>query len=196
MRLFSLFSLLCVLLLPAQASASLTVCNPSGQMEDGQYIDIVLSTQMGKTASAYPGKEREILRDDSLEAFNDLFLKRGWGDGLPLIPPTPERVEAMLKGFDEPGDIAVAVLPPMDGVATVEKIAVNAVMAGCEPRHMPLLVAAVEAVSQPEFDLRGISTTTNPDAVLVIASGPIVKKMGLNAGSCTPSAAATKETLP
>ena len=185
MRLFSLFSLLCVLLLPAQASASLTVCNPSGQMEDGQYIDIVLSTQMGKTASAYPGKEREILRDDSLEAFNDLFLKRGWGDGLPLIPPTPERVEAMLKGFDEPGDIAVAVLPPMDGVATVEKIAVNAVMAGCEPRHMPLLVAAVEAVSQPEFDLRGISTTTNPDAVLVIASGPIVKKMGLNAGSCT-----------
>ena len=58
-------------------------------------------------------------------------------------------------------------------------------MAGCEPRHMPLLVAAVEAVSQPEFDLRGISTTTNPDAVLVIASGPIVKKMGLNAGSCT-----------
>lgn len=87
MRLFSLFSLLCVLLLPAQASASLTVCNPSGQMEDGQYIDIVLSTQMGKTASVYPGKEREILRDDSLEAFNDLFLKRGWGDGLPLIPP-------------------------------------------------------------------------------------------------------------
>ena len=73
----------------------------------------------------------------------------------------------------------------MEGVATVEKIAVNAVMAGCEPKHMPLLVAAVEAVSKPEFDLRGMSTTTNPDAVLMIVSGPIVKQLGLNASSGT-----------
>lgn len=182
-----LFFLLLVgqLLAPGVVQA-LTVCNPAGQTEDGLYIDAVLE-QSGARKTAFPRAERETLQitGDELEEFNTLFLARGWGDGLPLIPPTPERVEAMVAGYDLPGDLPIATLAPMEGVATVEKIAVNAVMAGCEPRHMPLLVAAVEAVSQPEFDLRGMSTTTNPDAVLMIVSGPVVKEMGLNAGCST-----------
>ena len=132
----------------------------------------------------FPRADTETIEaaGDGLEAFNALFLARGWGDGLPLVPPTPERVKAMLAGYDLPDDFPIATLPPLDGVATVGKIAV---MAGCEPRHMPLLVAAVEAVSQPEFDLRGVATTTNPDSVLVIVSGPIVKRLGINAGTNT-----------
>lgn len=173
-------------LMPPAQAASLTVCNPAGQSEDGVYVDTILASSSG-TAVDFPRADTETIEaaGDGLEAFNALFLARGWGDGLPLVPPTPERVKAMLAGYDLPDDFPIAMLPPLDGVATVGKIAVNAVMAGCEPRHMPLLVAAVEAVSQPEFDLRGVATTTNPDSVLVIVSGPIVKRLGINAGTNT-----------
>ncbi|MBR3880913.1 MAG: hypothetical protein IKJ34_04905 [Mailhella sp.] len=172
-----------LLLFSSVHAAELTICNPTGLTEDGIYIDALL--QENRPASnTFPRAFTETItvKEDALEEFNQLFLARGWGDGLPLVPPTPERVQAMVDAYDLPGDMPIATLAPMDGVATVENIAVNAVMAGCEPRHMPLLVAAVEAVSQPEFNLRGMSTTTNPDAVLIIASGPIVEKMGLNAG--------------
>ncbi len=170
-------------LAPARA-ATLTVCNPAGQSEDGMYVDTVLESTTG-IETGFPRDFTETLEvaGDGLEEFNALFLARGWGDGLPLVPPTPDHVDAMIAGYDLPGDFPIATLAPMDGVATVEKIAVNAVMAGCEPRHMPLLVAAVEAISQPEFDLRGMSTTTNPDSVLVIVSGPIVGQLGINAGT-------------
>lgn len=179
---FILLAILSFFLAAPAAAAPLVVCNPAGLNEDGLYIDALLNP-----AAEFPRAEQETLEvtDDGLEAVNALFLARGWGDGLPLVPPTPERVEAMLKGFDLPGDFPLATLAPMDGVATVEKIAVNAVMAGCEPRHMPVIAAAVEAISQPEFDLRGMSTTTNPDAVLVIVSGPIVRQLGINAGTNT-----------
>jgi len=186
MRAF-LFMLLIAALLYSDTAWSMVVCNPAGQTEDGLYIDAVLE-QTGSRKTGFPDTEKENIDakgGDELAAFNALFLSRGWGDGLPLVPPTPERVAAMAAGYDLPGDFAIATLAPMEGVATVEKIAVNAVMAGCDPRHMPLLVAAVEAVSRPEFDLRGMSTTTNPDAVLMIVSGPIVRQMGLNAGSGT-----------
>lgn len=176
------FLLAAALCLAPGPAAALTVCNPAGQREDGVYVDTLLEAASGGDL-AFPRAVESIEGDDALEAFNALFLARGWGDGLPLVPPTPERVEAMLAGYDLPGDVPIATLAPLDGVATVEKIAVNAVMAGCLPQHMPVLVAAVEAVSQPEFDLRGVATTTNPDAVLVIVSGPIVERLGLNAGT-------------
>ena len=159
----------------------MTVYNPAGKTEDGIYVDALLSQTTGEKTS-FPRASFETLdvKSDGIEEVNTLFLRRGWGDGLPLVPPTRERVESMVAGYDLPGDFSIATLAPMDGVATVENIAVNAVMAGCEPRHMPLLVAAVEAVSRDEFDLRGMSTTTNPDAVLMIVSGPIVEQLGLN----------------
>jgi hypothetical protein len=67
---------------------------------------------------------------------NRLFFLRGWTDGLPIVPPTPKRVERMLQGVDLPGDFEVGELKPLDGVATLKKIAINAVMAGCRPEHM------------------------------------------------------------
>ncbi|HJD97956.1 MAG TPA: hypothetical protein K8W16_09970, partial [Mailhella massiliensis] len=182
MRLVLFLAMLLAFSCPARA---LTVCSPSGFTEAGMPVDALL-TGAGADARDVHARQESVKGDgDVLEAFNALFLARGWGDGLPLIPPTPERVEKMVAGCGLPGDLPIAVLAPMGGVATVENIAVNAVMAGCEPRHMPLLTAAVEAVSQPEFDLRGMATTTNPDAVLMIVSGPMVEKLGLNAGCGT-----------
>ena len=118
-------------LMPPAQAASLTVCNPAGQSEDGVYVDTILASSSG-TAVDFPRADTETIEaaGDGLEAFNALFLARGWGDGLPLVPPTPERVKAMLAGYDLPDDFPIATLPPLDGVATVGKIAVNAVMAG------------------------------------------------------------------
>jgi hypothetical protein len=109
----------------------------------------------------------------------------GWTDGLPIVPPTPERVARMLEGADLSADFVIASLDPMGGQATVEKIAVNAVMAGCQPAYMSILIAAVEALSDPDLDLRGVSTTTNPDTPLLLVSGPVVAELGLNCSSNT-----------
>ncbi len=85
----------------------------------------------------------KILVADSTEAINDLFLEKGWSDGLPIIPPTEEAVEGMLAGTTrDPADV-VATIPPRWGEATVEKIATNAVMAGCLPQFLPLIITAV-----------------------------------------------------
>jgi hypothetical protein len=109
--------------------------------------------------------------------------ERGWGDGLPCIPPTPLRVEEMLEDFD-PGTVA-AELPPAGAEATYELIAINAVMAGCAPGVLPLLIAAVEAVADPAFNLLAIQTTTNPATEVMIVNGPARAKLGLeSAESC------------
>lgn len=162
------------------AIAGINVCNPAGITENGDYVDRIAARSSEE--SVIPGEEISVKGADELESFYRLFMEHGWGDGLPLVPPTPERVQALLEGYDLPADMPIAVLPPLEGVATMKKIAVNAVMAGCEAEHLPILVAAVEAASDPDLDLRGIATTTNPDALLVIVSGPVVKQLGLNAG--------------
>jgi hypothetical protein len=84
---------------------------------------------------------------DSLEAVNDYFYEQGWTDGLPIIPPTAERVDKMLAGMGwrRPDDV-IGVVPPAMGVATVRNVAVNAVMAGCWPPYLPAIVAALSAV--------------------------------------------------
>ncbi len=120
--------------------------------------------------------------DGSFEQFNALCLERGWGDGLPLVPPTEEAVAAMCAGTDLSPERCIAPIPPLDGRATVEKIAINAVMAGCLPEYMPVLIAAIEAMSDPAFPLAGIQATTNPAAPLTIVHGPAVQRLGFNAG--------------
>ena len=119
----SCFMLLVGILMIPDPSCALVVCNPAGQTEEGVYIDAVLE-QSGGLKVGFPRAEREAMTpsNDGLEDFNELFLARGWGDGLPLIPPTPERVEAMVAGYDLPGDFPIATLAPMEGVATVEKL--------------------------------------------------------------------------
>jgi len=119
---------------------------------------------------------------DTLESILEFYEARRWTDGLPIVPPTPTRVEAMVKGAGRPASVVVAILPPGNGPATVEKIAINAVMAGCRPEYMPVLIAAVEALAEPAFNLKAVQVTTNPVAPLVIINGPARRELGFNAG--------------
>ena len=99
------------------------------------------------------------------------FLQHGWSDGLPLTPPTEEAVSRILEGCELPREHVVSVFPPGMGKATVEKIAINAVMAGCLPQYMPVIMAAVETVIDPAFDLVGAQNTSGQIAPLFILSG-------------------------
>lgn len=117
---------------------------------------------------------------DDLEAVYELMEERFWTDGLPVIPPTEERVRRMLDGTDrEPKDI-VAVIPPLGAPATVEKVAINAVMAGCRPKYLPVVIAAVEAVAKPDFNLLAHNTSTTSSAPLVVVNGPNRDRLGMN----------------
>lgn len=122
------------------------------------------------------------IADESPEALYELLEAHGWSDGLPVIAPTPERVEAMLEGYPGSPDEVLAVLPPRSGAATVKTVAVNAVMAGCQPAVLPVLVAAVRALNQPEFNLRGVQATTHSVAIMIVVHGAIVESADFNSG--------------
>jgi len=122
----------------------------------------------------------EIDLPDDPEAIFDAMEARGWTDGLPVIPPTPERVARMLSATGRPPGEVVARLPPARYDATVEKIAVNAVMAGCRPEYFPVVLAAVEATADPHFELFGVNTTTNPTIPFVVINGPVRHAIDVN----------------
>jgi hypothetical protein len=117
---------------------------------------------------------------DDLDAINRLYRERRWSDGLPIVPPTQERVARMLGETRRARDEVIAAVAPGYGAATVERIAINAVLAGCDPAYLPLLIAATAAVAAPEFNLQGIQSTTNPVAVWIIANGPIAQRLNVN----------------
>ncbi len=110
----------------------------------------------------------------------ETFFERGVTDGLPVVPPTRERVERMLRGTARPRETLIGELPPNYGRLTVEKIAVNAVMAGCRPEYLPVLVAAAECACDPAFNLHGVATSTHFSAPLILVNGPIRGRLGLN----------------
>ena len=112
----------------------------------------------------------------------ECFHAWGWTDGLPIVVPTRARVEAMCAGASRYPVESLGNLPPRGGAATVLKIAINAVMAGCLAEHMPVVLAAVEAIQDPQFNLFGVQTTTHPCGILVIVQGPIAAALGMNAG--------------
>lgn len=118
---------------------------------------------------------------DDLDAINKLYRERKWSDGLPIVPPTEARVERMLAGTTRRRDEVIAALAPGFANATVENIAVNAVMAGCEPAYLPVLIAAVDACADPAFNLQAIQATTNPVAIWIILNGPLAKTLEVNA---------------
>ena len=122
---------------------------------------------------------RVFLEEDAEAAFEDAYGK-GWTDGLPIIPPTAARVERMMATVQQAPDTVVATLPPRNGAVTVERIAANAVMAGCRPDYLPVVVAAVEAIAQPEFNLYGINSTTSPVTPMLIVNGPVRHMIDLN----------------
>jgi hypothetical protein len=138
-----------------------------------------------------PVREKEktsrIAFTGDLEGVNRYFYKNGWSYGMPIIPPTEAAVKEMLTGTDLPADHVVAVIPPMSGKATVEKIAINAVMAGCLPTHMPVLIAAVEAMmdypkSKLAIALEGYTCSVASWAPMLIVNGPIRHDIHVNSG--------------
>lgn len=121
--------------------------------------------------------------DDDPVTLMERFAEHGWGDGLPLIAPTPARVAAMLAGCgDANPDEVIGVLPPRSGLATRRTIAINAVLAGCAPVHLPVLVSAVRALAARPLNLRGVNATTHPVAPLLIVHGQAALDGGYNAG--------------
>lgn len=116
--------------------------------------------------------------DDPVEVCFD----RGWTDGLPVTPPTDERVLCMLKGTTRSSSEVIGRIPPNLVECTIEKVAINAVLAGCRPEYMPVLLAALEAALEPVFTLHGVLATTYFSSPIIIVNGPITKKIGMNWG--------------
>jgi len=111
----------------------------------------------------------------------EAMYERGWSDGLPLVPPTEERVLRMLDGTSRDPQEVIGLIPPSLQPATVEKIAVNAVMAGCKPEYLPVVLAAVEAVLEEGFGMHGVLATTMFVGPVVVVNGPIRRRIGMNA---------------
>jgi len=116
--------------------------------------------------------------DDTME-FTQFAMKQGWGDGLPLIPPTEARVRMFLGLNNRFADEVICKLPPSDAECTVEKIAINAVMAGAPAESLPLIIAALEAMASPDFELFGLNATTAPVVPLTLINGPIRNKLNI-----------------
>lgn len=124
-----------------------------------------------------------VLELDEDEVYPE-FVRRQWCDGLPIVAPTPARVEAMVAGCPgaSPAE-SLGLMPPLWRECTIEKLAVNAVMAGCEPTYFPIIVAAVRAMLEPPFNLYGVQATTHPVAPLLIVNGPYARRVGLHSGA-------------
>lgn len=125
--------------------------------------------------------------DDLMDAFDAMqaeFLRNGWSDGMPLVPPTRAKVDAMIEASGRDGDDVVGLFAPGFGVGTVRKIAANAVMAGCKPETMPVIMAMMECILEPSIGLRTWAMSTGPQAPVVLVSGPIADEIGMNRGVC------------
>ena len=142
-----------------------------------------------------PGMEEQLIArfDDELLSSRNIKLadleddvegcyERGWSDGLPVIPPTRVRVIRMLKGTDRsPGEI-IGNIPPDNAPCTIEKVAINAVLAGCKPEYFPIVLASVQAALQDKFCMHGLLCTTYFSGPVMIVNGPVVQQVGLNNG--------------
>lgn len=121
--------------------------------------------------------------DADAESVDDFFYERGWSDGLPMVAPTPERVEAALAALDVGPDEVVGDVPVARRLADVRSVAVNAVMAGCRPEHMPAVLSLLRASLAPSFNLAGVQATTHPCAPLAVFGGPVVDDLPINCGA-------------
>ena len=131
--------------------------------------------------SGSPVVSRTVEFADAEDEFEAMFA-RGWTDGLPVVPPTCERVLRMLTGTTRAPSDVVAIVPPDLVELTVEKIAVNAVMAGCLPEYLPWVIAALEAVCTDEFNMHGVLATTMPVSPVIVCNGPGTRAIGMNSG--------------
>jgi hypothetical protein len=162
----------------ADLGAELPVMRPGcGSLSvDPDRVDALRAKFSGETL-----KSRRIEladRDDEME----MLFDRGLTDGLPVVPPTEERVLRMLTGTTRAPDEVVAIVPPDLVEVTVEKVAINAVMAGCKPEYLPWVLAAIEAVCTDEFNVHGVLATTMPVGPVIVCNGPGTRAIGMNSG--------------
>ncbi|HWO01522.1 MAG TPA: TlpA disulfide reductase family protein [Blastocatellia bacterium] len=148
-----------------------------------RHLEPATDGEIALAANAYArrgSRASRITLDDSVDPFE---FCASFGDPLPVIPPTVERVERMLSATSLAPDEVVALIPPNYGAATVEKIAANAVMAGCEPAMMRVLITLIRAVCDERFNIHGVQATTHFAAPLVIVNGPLRRELGFASGS-------------
>lgn len=129
------------------------------------------------TGMRLEAEDRAALGSDGIEE----MWQRGWHDGLPVVPPTRERVRAMLGGRDP--DIELGKVPPGMGMLTMERLAACAVLAGCAPEYFPIVLAVAQAALEDAFNLHGMQNTTHPAAPAIVVNGPIAARIGMNGGS-------------
>lgn len=142
-------------------------------------IAVRLAARRARASGAITARELELGDlEDPFEAMHE----RGLTDGLPVVPPTPERVVAMLEHTSRGPQDLVGLVPPYGGRATVEKVAINAVMAGCAGAELPIVLAAVDAACREDFALHGLIATTAPAGPVVVVSGPYARRAGMNSG--------------
>ena len=142
-------------------------------------VDPSIADRLAAEAAGSPLRARRIDIAEHDDPFEFLF-DQGLTDGLPVVPPTPERVLRMLAGTRRDAQDVVAVVPPNLAPATVEKVAINAVMAGCKPEYLPVVLAATEAVCTDEFNIHGVLATTYFPTPVLIVNGPIRDRIGMN----------------
>ncbi|HET7629400.1 MAG TPA: hypothetical protein VFK44_13585 [Bacillales bacterium] len=126
--------------------------------------------------------QSKIYHFSDVSDVNETYMAKGWTDGLPIVPPTKEKVQAMLDFSGMTGDYVIGGIPERKKVFTAEKVAVNAVMAGCLPQYFSVVVAALTALSDEKFNLHGPTASTHGAALLMILNGPVVEQLGINSG--------------
>ncbi len=129
-----------------------------------------------------PGLSARTVAVDEWADPIEMAYDRGWTDGLPVVPPTDARIVRMLAGTSRRPDEVVGAVPPNLASCTVEKVAINAVMAGCRPDYLPVVLAAVEAALDPLFTMHGLLCTTCFSSPIVVVNGPIARSIGMNSG--------------
>jgi hypothetical protein len=172
------------------SAVTLWVHTPSGQQASGLWVDDALRCHGGSAVPETGETRHEPLQRieavraaDPEAAVNELFHERGWTDGLPIVAPSLARVRAMLQFSALPAATVIGDLEPMLGQATVEKVAVCAVMAGARPEYLPVILAAVAGIADPAFNRRGVQTTDENVTPLLVVSGPIAAELGINSGA-------------
>ena len=118
--------------------------------------------------------------DDDLDRINELYCAKNWSDGLPIVPPTEARVAKMLAYCDRPLEEPIALVAPRYGAATPLRLAACAVMAGCRPEYFPVVLLAIDALTDEKFNVYGVNATTHPCTTLVIVNGPVAKELTMN----------------
>ncbi len=143
-----------------------------------------LSKPLQSTApetGAAPPAPRDVVFRGTLDQVNEYFHEHNWSDGMPVVPPTVERIARFLRFTERDAHEVIGVCPPANREATVWNVAVNGVMAGCRPEYMPILLAVADVICTPEYKIEDAGSTPGWESLIVL-SGPIIKQLGFNSG--------------